>query len=190
LQSALKKSDSRIVLHPKRSPTVLQLVAFTAILALALWVAIQMAWAAYVCAVICAAGICATTVRLFRRGNYLMIEGDGFTVCNFFLRTSVKWSVVDKFFIVVVKRRGLRPRRIVGFNYIATYNRSQAKRNFFVRPITECEGALSDSYEGKSPRELSDLMNARLQRARKNRGAAFSPAQQAALLREDFGLMQ
>jgi hypothetical protein len=92
---------------------------------------------------------------------YLTLTPEGFTMCNLFRKTTIPWDVVDEFFVVTMKQHGLTVRHLVGFNYVASYDRSRIGRSI-AKAMTPCEAALPDTY-GKKPQELANILNSCIQ---------------------------
>ena len=125
-------------------------------------------WVGYLCAGFFAIGIPVFIIQLLPGSTYLTLTRDGFTMCSFFRKMTTPWSDVDCFFVVVLQQNGLKAHHMVGFDYVASYDRSRLGRGI-AKAIAHCEGALPDTY-GKKPEELADMLNACLQSVRTNQG--------------------
>jgi hypothetical protein len=67
---------------------------------------------------------------------------------------------VEEFFVVTLKQTGVTIQKIVGFNYIPSYDRHRLGRRF-AQAISKCEGALPDTY-GKRAEDLASVLNSYL----------------------------
>jgi hypothetical protein len=155
-----------LTLYPKKSTAIWLLLCFSLFVAIGIVLGMSEGWAGYLCAALFAIGIPVAVIQLLPGSTYLHVDESGFTFCNFFRRTTVPWSVVDEFFVVTLKQSGIRVHSMVGFNYVASYDRAFLGRRI-ARVVGKCEGALPDTY-GKKAEELADFLNACLERARTN----------------------
>lgn len=121
-------------------------------------------WIGYLVAALFALGLPVAVIQLLPGSTYLEADHAGFTYCNLFRRTTVPWSVVDEFFIVVHKPVGIKVHQMVGFNFVESYDKAKLGRRI-AGIIGKCEGALPDTY-GKKAEDLAVFMNEYLARAR------------------------
>ncbi|MHC4500212.1 MAG: PH domain-containing protein [Planctomycetota bacterium] len=96
--------------------------------------------------------------------TYLRITEEGLTISNLFRKRLFPWDVIDEFRVVELKRRGVNVGKIVGFNFVQSYDRFAAGRRL-ARAINQCEVALPDDY-GMKVEELAELLNSKLQEYR------------------------
>jgi hypothetical protein len=121
-------------------------------------------WIGYPCAGFFGLGVPVAVIQLIPGSTYLRLERSGFTFCNLFRCTTVPWSVVDQFFVVTIRHGVMKVREMVGFNFVASYDKARLGRKI-ASIVGSCEGALPGTY-GKHPKELAAIMNACLAKAR------------------------
>lgn len=109
-------------------------------------------------------GIPLGIIQLCPGSTYPQIDATGFTFCHLFRKTSVPWSIIDEFFVVTLKQKGVSVHKMVGFNFVPSYDRARLGR-CVAKLISKGEGALPDTC-GRSAEELAELLNSYLQRAR------------------------
>lgn len=125
-------------------------------------------WIGYLCAAFFALGIPVAIVQLLPGSTYLRISPDELSFVNMFRVTRIPWDVIDHFFVVALKQTGMTVHKLLGFNFVPSYDRSRIGRRVS-SAIAQCEGALSDTY-GKKAEELSDMLNACLENFTHRRG--------------------
>ncbi len=149
-----------MILYPKRRSAVFYLLIGIGFVVLGLWMAESEGWIGYACAGFFALCIPVGVVQLLPSSTYLEIKPEGFTICSMFRKTSVQWDVVDEFFVVTMKQTGMTVHKMVGFNYVPSYDRSRIGRRVG-KAIAKCEGALPDTF-GMKAEELAELLNSKL----------------------------
>jgi hypothetical protein len=157
-----------LTLHPKKSSAVWFLFVCSAFVVMGIWMGNSKGWIGYAGAGFFALGIPVALIQLLPGSSYLRIDDTSFTFSSLFRKTSVPWSVVDEFFVVTRKQTGLTVHKMVGFNYVPSYERQRIGRRV-AAAIAKCEGALPDTY-GKSAEELAVLLNSYLETARARGG--------------------
>jgi hypothetical protein len=148
-------------LYPKKSTAVWLLLLCSAFVVAGLFVGKREGWIAYAGAGFFALGIPVAIVQLLPGSSYLRIDAKGITFRNMFRDTSVLWSDVEEFFVVTMTQKGIPVRKMVGLNYVPSYDRMRLGRRL-AAAIANCEGALPDTY-GKRAEELATLLNSCLQ---------------------------
>ncbi len=145
------------VLRPKKSSAIWLLFGCGFFVAIGIWMAQEEGWIGYLCAGFFGLGIMVAIVKLIPGSTYLRIAEDGLTFATLFRVKTIPWNVIEQFFVVTMQQTGVTVHKLVGFNYVPDYDRAQALRriNF---AMTQCEGALPDTY-GKKAEELADLLN-------------------------------
>lgn len=124
-------------------------------------------WLGYLCAAFFALVIPIAIIKLLPRSTYLRIDRDGIIYCSLFRETAIPWNIIAEFFVVIIRQNGFPIRKMVGFNYLPSYNRSRVSRRASAI-IAHCEGALPDTY-GKTAEELAELLNICLDEFRQGR---------------------
>ena len=114
-------------------------------------------WIGYLCAGFFALGIPVAIVQMLPGSSYLRITDDGLSFASMFRVTNVPWNVIDHFFVVSMKQTGMTVHKMVGFNFVPSYDRAKTGRRIS-SAIAQCEGALPDTY-GKKAEELADILN-------------------------------
>ena len=148
---------SVVTLYPMRSSMIWLLVGSAVFVAVGIWLGATGQVLGYVCAGISALGILLALIGLIPGSGYLCLDQRGFTVRSLFRTSFVPWSAVDRFFVVTLRTAGIKVRKIVGWNFAASYDRGRLARRI-ATIVTHCEGALPDTY-GKKPEDLAALMN-------------------------------
>jgi hypothetical protein len=128
-------------------------------------------WIGYLSAAFFGLGIPIALIQLVPAGAYLRLDQEGFTVCNLFRTERTRWSVVDRFFVVSLDHTGVTVRRMVGFNFVPSYDRARLGRRI-AKALGNCEGGLPDTY-GMKAEDLANLMNAWLARYRQEADGRF-----------------
>ena len=146
-----------MTLYPKRSSMIWLLVVCSAFVAAGLWLGARGEVVGYLCAALSALGIPIALIQLVPGSTYLSLDERGFTVRNLFRTSFMPWSAVDRFFVVTLRSTGMKVRDMVGWNFVASYDRARVARRL-ATIISRCEGALPDTY-GKKAEDLAVLMN-------------------------------
>ena len=94
---------------------------------------------------------------------YLRIADDGLTFTSRFCVNTIPWSAIERFFVVDVNPIGTMVRRVVGFNYLPTYEPAKLALRRMTFDRLQCEAALSDAY-CQEPEELAAALNKSLAR--------------------------
>jgi hypothetical protein len=162
------------ILYPKKSSAVWLLLGCSAFVAAGVWMGNKEGWMGYAAAAFFALGIPVALLQLLPGSSYLQIDDTGLTFSSLFRKTSVRWSDVDEFFVVTLRQSGLSVLKMVGFNYVSSYDRLRIGRRF-AAAIAKCEGALPDTY-GKGAEELAVLLNSYHQMAKARRGEPSTAA--------------
>ena len=115
-------------------------------------------WIGYACAAFFALGIPVAIIQLVPGSSYLQLDENGITICSLFRKSTVPWSIVAEFFVVTLSQTGVTVHKMVGFNYIPSYDRARVGRRVS-KIIGKCEGALPDTY-GMTAEELAKNLNA------------------------------
>jgi hypothetical protein len=152
------KGDTHaLTLRPGKSSAIWLLLVCGLSVVGGVWVGQEKGWVGYLCAALFALGIPVALVQLLPGSTYLRISEDGLSFANLFRVTTIPWNVIDQFFVVSAKQMGMTVHKMVGFNYVPTYDRSRTAR-CVSSAIAQCEGALPDTY-GKKAEELVDMLN-------------------------------
>ena len=146
-----------LILRPKKSSAIWLLLGCSLFVAAGLWMAQEKGWIGYLCAGFFALGIPVAIVQLLPGSTYLEIDEDGLSFANMFRVTKIPWNIVDEFFVVSLKQTGVTVHKMVAFNFIPSYDRSQIGRQISTA-IAGCEGALPDTY-GVKAEELAQSLN-------------------------------
>jgi hypothetical protein len=132
-------------------------------------------WLGYAGAALFGLGMLVALLQLVPGSSYLKIDETGVEFSVLFRKSTLSWSLVEEFFVVSLKQTGVTVNKMVAFNYVPT-SRGQHLGSRIARTITQCDGALPDTY-GKSAEELAMLLNSYLDKiqtgergARLNRG--------------------
>lgn len=157
-----------MTLYPKKTFAIKLLLMCVVFVAMALALARSHPSVGYPLAGFFSLFIPLAIIMLLPGSTHLRIEEDGLTMSNLFRKRLFSWDVIDKFLVVEVKRRGVNVGKIVGFNFVQSYDRFAAGRRF-ARAINQCEMALSDDY-GMKVEELAELLNSKLQKYRQTSG--------------------
>lgn len=147
----------RLILRPKKSSAIWLLLGCSLFVGIGLWIAIQKDWIGYFCAGFFAMGILLAIVQLLPGSTYLEITEDGLSFANMFRVTKIVWSDIDQFFVVTLKPNGMAVHKLVGFNFVPSYDRSKIGRRIST-VVAGCEGALPNTY-GKTAEELAECLN-------------------------------
>jgi hypothetical protein len=161
-------SEDTLILYPKKSSAVLLLLVCFAFVIIGIYIGTKEGWKGYLCAAFFTLGIPISIIQLMPGSTYLQLDQSGFTFCNMFRKTTISWSVVDKFFVVNLHKSGVKIHSMVGLNFIPSYDRSKLGRRIS-KGLADCEGSLPDTY-GEKAEVLADLMNTCLRKARTNTG--------------------
>ncbi len=157
-----------MTLYPKKSSAIVLLLVCVAFVVMGLWLARSHGWMGYLCAGFFSLGIPLAIIRLLPGSTYLEIEEEGLTISEEFRKTLVPLNVIDEFFVVKLKRTGVTVHKMVGFNFVQSYDRSTIGRGV-AKAFSECEGALPDTY-GMKAEELAELLNSKLLKFRETNG--------------------
>jgi hypothetical protein len=103
-------------------------------------------------------------VQLLPGSSYLHIDSEGFTFAAMFRKTTVPWSVVQKFFVITASQSGMKVHTMVGFNFVPSYKDSPLGRKLAMA-LAGGEAGLPDTY-GKKAEDLAAFMNACLLQAK------------------------
>ncbi len=125
-----------------------------------IWLAQDTGWIGYLCAGFFALGVPVAIIQLLPGSSYLRIADDGLSFANLYRETNIPWSAIDHFSVVTIKQTGITVNKMVGFNFVPTYEPAKIGRRISTA-IAQCEGALPDTY-GLTAEELADLLNERL----------------------------
>ena len=150
-----------MTLYPKGSQAIGLFFLCAIFVAVGIWMGITGEWIGYPIAGFFGLGIVIFIVQLIPGSAYLRLDPEGFTFCSLYRRTTLPWSGIDGFHVVVMKQTGLKVHEMVGFNFIPSYDTSQLGRQLS-NAVAECEGGLPSTY-GKSAEELAHIMNEHLQ---------------------------
>ena len=153
----MKSNFETITLRPKRFSALWPLLVSSLFVTIGISMGVTGSWVGYLIAAFFGLGILVGIIQLFPNSTYLRISREGITYCSLFRETITSWDDVDEFCVVVMRQNGLPIRRMVGFNYAPTYDRSRMGRQV-ASAITGCEGALPDTY-GKKAEDLAALLN-------------------------------
>lgn len=164
----------KIVFYPKRSTTVLLLMGSSAFVAIGIVLFLSGKWLGLAAAAFFSLGIPISVIQILPGSSYLRLEETGFTFCNLFRKTSIPWSDINEFTVVTPRKSGLSTHRMVGFDFVSSYERARLARHI-AKGITGSEGALPDTY-GKTAKGLAELMNSHLRKARQRDQAAEFPS--------------
>ncbi|MGF1524948.1 MAG: hypothetical protein ACFBSF_21690 [Leptolyngbyaceae cyanobacterium] len=146
-----------ITLRPKRFSALWLLLLSSLFVTIGISMGVTDSWVGYLIAALFSLGILVGIIQLFPNSTYLRISHEGITSCSLFRETMIPWDDVDEFCVIVMRQNGLPIRKMVGFNYSPTYQRSRMGRQV-ASAIAGCEGALPDTY-GKKAEDLAALLN-------------------------------
>jgi hypothetical protein len=161
-----------MTLYPRKTSAIKLLLMCVTIVAMGLLLARSHPWIGYPLAGLFGLGIPVAIIMLLPGSTYLRIKEDGLTINNLFRKRLFPWDVIDEFLVVQLKRRGVNVGKIVGFNFVQSYDRFTSGRRF-ARAINQCEVALPDDY-GMKVEELAELLNSKLQEYRQTTGHAVA----------------
>lgn len=111
----------------------------------------------------------AAITQMFPGRGYLRIADDGLTFTSRFCVNTIPWNEIDRFFVVDLKPVGTVVRRVVGFNYVRSYERADHAFRRITFDRLQCEGALPGAY-CQEPEELADVLNRFLARFKAGHG--------------------
>ncbi len=157
-------------LYPKKSSAIGLLLLCSAFVALGIWIAYKEDWMGYAVSAFFALGIPVALIQLLPASSYLEIGDTGITYSSIFRKASLDWLDVDQFFVVTIRRYGLSVHKMVGFNFVPSFDRPRIGRRI-AAAIVGCEGALPDTY-GKRAEELAILLNLYVDVAKAHHGVA------------------
>jgi len=164
----MTQKQPTVTLYPKRSSAIWLFLSCAAFVTGGIWMGVNERWIGFPIAAFFALGIPVAVVKLLPGSTYLQVDDSGFTFCNFFRRTTIPWSVIDEFCVVTLKQTGMKVHRMIGFNFVKSYDKGKLGRRI-AAIIGKCEGALPDTY-GKKAEELASFMNECLAKAKGIRG--------------------
>ena len=167
-QICMTSDTKSVTFRPKKSSALWLLIGCSLFVAGSVWMAQTKGWIGYLCAAFFALGIPVAIVQLLPGSTYLRLSEDGLAFANMFRVTTIPWNIIDQFFVVSLNQTGMTVHKMVGFNYVQSYDRSRVGRRVSFA-IVKCEGALPDTY-GKKAEELADLLNTCLQEFTSGRG--------------------
>lgn len=149
--------DVQIFRRKKRSGFVFlaMSLAFTAV---GIWLNDKGEWIGYLCAGFFGLASVVFVLNVLPGSCYLELTKDELRFANLFRVTQIAWSVINEFRVVTMRHNGIPVRKMVGFDFVPTYDQSKFMRRALSK-IADCEGALPDTY-GKSAEELAELLNA------------------------------
>ena len=156
-QSCMNQETTSLILRPKKSSAIWLLIVCILFVAGSIWMAQEKRWIGYLCAGFFALGIPISIAQLIPGSTYLQITDNGLSFANMFRITNIPWNVIDHFFVVSMKRTGVTVHKMVGFNFVSSYDHAKTSRRVSTA-IAKCEGALPDTY-GKTAEELVDMLN-------------------------------
>jgi hypothetical protein len=157
----LMTAEDCLTLYPKRSSAVWLLLGSSVFVAIGIWMVVSGNWMGYLCAGFFGLCLLVAIGQLLPGSCYLSIRPDGLTFCSLYRGATIRWEDVDRFYVVVLRQRGMTFRKMVGFTYAASYERFQSGRRL-AQVVAGCEGGLPDTY-GMNAQELADLLNVCLQ---------------------------
>ncbi len=153
-----------MTLYPKKSQAIGLFFLCVIFVAIGIRMGVTGEWIGYLIAGFFGLGVVVFIVQLIPGSAYLRLDPEGFTFCSLYRRTTLPWSVIDGFHVVVMRQTGLKVHELVGFNFVPAYDRSQLGRQIS-SAVAECEKGLPNTC-GKSAKELACLMNEHLQKWR------------------------
>ena len=153
-----------MTLYPKKSQAIGLFFLCAIFVAIGIWMGVTGEWIGYLIAGFFGLGVVIFIVQLIPGSACLRLDPESFTFCSLYRRTTLPWSAIDGFHVVVMRQTGLKVHELVGFNFVPDYDRNQLSRQIS-SAVTECEGGLPNTY-GKSAEELACLMNEHLQKWR------------------------
>jgi hypothetical protein len=147
--------SNSLTFHPKKSSAIWLLLVCLILVAVGVLMAQEKGWGGYLFAAFFALGIPVGIVQLLPGSRYLHISEDGLSFASMFRVTTIPWDMIDRFFVVSLT--GMAVNKMVGFNFVPSYGRSQIGRriNF---AIAQCEGVLPELY-GEKAEELAATLN-------------------------------
>ena len=157
-------NTAAMTLYPKRSSTIMLLLVCSAFVAIGIALGRSGEWPGFLCAAFFGLGIPIAVIQLLPGSTFLLIDSEGVTFANLYRKTSLPWPVFEEFFVVSLSQTGVTVREMVGFNFVATYDRARVGRAV-AKALGQCEGALPDTY-GKKASELVAILNERLNASR------------------------
>jgi hypothetical protein len=98
-------------------------------------------------------GVAIALVNLLPGSSYLELDARGFTICQLFRKSFLRWQDIAEFFPFAID--GAKP--IVAVRFAPSYRGLAAVRRFATQ-IAGAEGALPETY-GLSAAELARLLN-------------------------------
>ena len=160
-----------MTLYPKRSQAIGLFFLCGTFVAIGIWMGVTGEWIGYLIAGFFGLGVVIFIVQLIPGSTYLRLDPESFTFCSLYRRTTLPWSAIDGFHVVVMRQTGLKVHELVGFNFVSSYDRSQFGRQIS-NAVAECEGGLPNTY-GKSAEELAHLMNEHLHKWRESKDVDY-----------------
>ena len=149
-------------LYTKKSTAIWLLLICATFVIAGLWMGNSRGWVGYACAAFFALGIPIALIQLIPGSSFLKLEHNGLVVRSLFRESTILWQDVHEFFVVTLEQRGFTVNKMVGFNYVSTYDRSKIMRRL-ARGFAKCEGSLPDTY-GMGAEELASMLNSYLRR--------------------------
>jgi hypothetical protein len=158
---------NELILRPKKSSAIWLLMVSGLFVVGGLFVGPRIGWMGYLCAGLFGLGMVTAVIQLLPGSAYLRVAADGLSFASLYRVTTIRWSDIDQFFVVSIRNMGITVRKMVGFNYVESYDRSRFGRALS-SALADCEGGLPDLY-GKKAEELVELLNRCLEEFREER---------------------
>ncbi|MHC4742125.1 MAG: hypothetical protein ACYS8Z_09450 [Planctomycetota bacterium] len=149
-------TNTSVILRPKKSRLLLLMLVSAVFVAGGIWMGRDGSWIGYVCAGFFTLGILVSIVELFW-GTHVTLDRTGLAICAPVRKSHYAWDDIEEFLVVEIKQAGLPVHKMVGFNFVETYDRSRRSRAV-AKAIGGCEGALPDTF-GYRPEQLAALLN-------------------------------
>ncbi|MCA9138012.1 MAG: hypothetical protein KDB00_14670 [Planctomycetales bacterium] len=99
----------------------------------------------------------------------LRIADDGLTFTSRFCVYTIPWSGIDRFFVVDLNPIGTMVRRVVGFNYVRSYEPAKLAIRRMTFDRVQFEAALPGAY-CQEPEDLAEVLNKYLARFKSGHG--------------------
>ncbi|MEQ8763675.1 MAG: hypothetical protein RL885_07105 [Planctomycetota bacterium] len=151
-------------LRPRAWTAILLLVTSGVFVATGLWLGFTGKTPGFLVAAFFGIGVGVAIVQLMPESTWLHITEEGLTYRQLFKEHHVPWEAVEVFYPVTMRQSGLPIRKMVGFDFRPSYDRSRLGRRV-ASMVAGCEAALPSNY-GMKCRALVDLLNEHLVRTR------------------------